>query len=82
MVTQLEVVNPASPRHAEQMRALAIFAGAHKIEYKDLGLGEDYILTKTQNGQIETLELRVRGNRDQGGFLSLDVQKEAASNAC
>jgi hypothetical protein len=62
----VEVRNAASPSHEKQMRQLGEFFGLKAITYEDLGNGENYVLTR-EDGQ--ELILRVRGNRDQGGFL-------------
>jgi hypothetical protein len=64
------VVDPGTPYHAKQMLRLAEFCGADRITYKDGGDREDYILEK--DGDV--LELKVRGNRVDGAFLSIDVE--------
>ena len=63
------IIGAGSPGHEEQMRKLAEFVGAESIEYKNLGKGEDYVLTK--GGQ--TLVLKARGNMYDGGFLAVDT---------
>lgn len=71
----LEIINAASPRHREQMEKLAVFCGAHRVEYKDLGGdGEDYILTKMIEGKDTVLEIRARGNRMDGAFLCIPLK--------
>jgi len=62
----MEVRNASSSSHSQQMKQLGEFLGLKSITYEDLGNGENYVLTR-EDGQ--ELTLRVRGNRDQGGFL-------------
>lgn len=69
----MEVINAASARHAEQMRALGEFLGLAAVAYEDRGRGEDYTLVRKDG---ERLILNIRGNRDQGGFLSVDCGME------
>lgn len=57
-----------NPKFDEQLRKLAEFVGCDRIEYRDLGKGENYILHK--DGKV--LVLKVWGNQYDGGFLSVD----------
>lgn len=68
------VTGAGSSAHALQMERLAEFCGADEIRYKDLGNGEDYLLLK--NGR--SLELHVRGNKVDGGFLCVPPITELA----
>lgn len=61
----------ASEKHAHQMLDLAELVGADRIEYEDLGNGENYILYKGE----QKLTLSVRGNRGDGAFLSVQRDK-------
>ncbi len=74
----IDIINPASPEHSAQMRALAEFAQCDSITYRDLGSGEDYVLTRGQ----EVLTLNVRGNKDQGGFLCVDSLRTDPQTEC
>lgn len=67
---QARIVGAASDHHREQMAAIAAFSWADAVEYADLGNGEDYTLTKGR----ERIVLRVRGNRADGGFLSVEAK--------
>jgi len=64
----MEVINAANSRHGQKMKELGEFLGLKAIAYKDLGNGEDYILTREDG---EELTLKIRANRDQGGFLAV-----------
>jgi hypothetical protein len=67
-LTQNDLDNTPEKR-IERTRAkltkIALFMNADKIEYRDLGKGEDYILTR---GKKELI-LRIRGTPHEGGFL-------------
>jgi hypothetical protein len=63
MTTRIEDVT--SEKHRAQMELLGDILGLDRVRYEDLHNGENYRLER--NGRIVTL--RVRGNRDQGGFL-------------
>ena len=69
MTKKAEIVSPGSVNHELQMRRLAEFCGADRITYKDGGDREDYILEKGD----DVLELKIRGNKVDGAFLSIDV---------
>lgn len=61
----------ASEKHAQQMLDLAELVDAERVDYEDLGSGENYTLHKGG----ETLTLAVRGNRADGAFLSVRRDK-------
>jgi len=65
-----KITNAATERHHRQMETLAEFLELDEIRYEDLGNGEDYHLTRGG----KTLPLHVRGNRFDGGFLSVPVE--------
>jgi hypothetical protein len=68
----LDVINAMSMGHKAQMMGLAIFCGAHRIEYRDLGNGEDYVLKKFIEGEEKTLTIKARGNRPDGALLCIE----------
>ena len=59
-----QVLDAASDRQEEALRAFGIFIGADQIFYHDLGNGEDYIIKK--GGKSFTIG--VRGNKCDGAF--------------
>lgn len=64
------IIDAATEHHRRQMETLAEFLELDEVRYEDLGNGENYHLTKSG----KTLTLHVRGNRFDGGFLSIPVE--------
>ena len=62
------IINAASPKHHAQMEVMADILNLRSIVYEDLGNGENYTC-EAQDGR--KVELRVRGNKWDGGFLSV-----------
>ncbi len=69
----IEVINSASSEHKKQMLALADFAGCPKIEYRDLGNAEEYVLTNKNGAR---LTIKACSNSVDGGFLRVFNNKE------
>lgn len=71
---QRHIIGATSQRHGKMLEALAAFAGLDRIEYRDRGNGEDYILSKGG----KTIILKARHTKDQGGFMTVDYGQESA----
>lgn len=66
---QIEIISESSQVHRNMMEKLAKVCNAHKIEYKDLGNGEEYTLTKTEGGSEVTSKITICSNKIDGGFI-------------
>ncbi len=59
-----KVIKPGSENHEKMLQGFGDFMQADSIEYTDKGNGELYVVTK----EGKTWEIRVSGNRVDGGF--------------
>jgi len=55
------------------LRKMGEFMGASKVEFKELGKNEKYIITKLFPDATKTLVLRVSGNQIDGGWMSVEA---------
>ena len=53
------------------LRKMGEFIGASKVEFKDLGKTEKYIITKSFPDGARTLVLSVSGNQFDGGWMAI-----------